>query len=491
MWKCQEKNEEKTQEEKIMIEYVERFLNAMRPAFSRQATFVWFVVAFVGFVVRTDNFGVSSIVRALWLEPSYYPCLLHFFHSNAWNVEGLMRCWWYWLIEENIAFTVGERIVLIADHTKIPKDGRCMPAVVTLRQDSETSSKPGFFRGHHWGCIGLMVNAGRKFFSVPLLAGIHQGLEVFEKSDFPGESMISRIINMAELITQTINKKAYLVLDAFFATGTTFNSVTQSPDEKSPPIHILTRAKRNIVAYRKPRKKKKRLRGRPRIYGTKLKLFELFGSWNHKFKQVETEVYNGRETVRYLTLNLIWKPTKGFLRFFLIETSRGRIILMTSDLQLEPLTAIKLYCRRVAIETFFDTLKNIMGGMAYHFWSMYLKPQSRRPVKSEKCKQGWFSSAPEKTRNTFDAIEKFVNIQLLVVGVLQLLACKFPLQVWNKARCWLRTFTSEIPSEFVTRTALTSIFRNNLFSFGKDWITGLIIQKQNPSDNTMLHRKTG
>lgn len=468
-----------------MIKYVEDFLKAMRPAFSRKATFVWFVIVFVGFVVRSDNFGVSSIVRALWLGPLCYPCLLHFFHSKAWSLEELMRYWWYWLIRENMAFTVKDRIVLLADHTKTPKDGRRMPAVVTLHQDSETSSKPGFFRGHHWGCIGLLANAGSKFSSIPLLARIHQGLEL---SDSSGESLISRIVNMAVTITQTIGKRGYLVLDAFFATGTTFLAVRHLLNNDPATIHVLIRAKKNVVAYKIPPLKNKPSRGRPRKYGKKLKLYELFDLWSNKFKEAKVNIYDGREKVRFLTLDLLWKPVGGLIRFSLIESSRGRIILMTCDLQMNPLTAIQLYCRRVTIETLFDTLKNTMGGMAYHFWSKYLKPSSRRPLKNEKDKQKQVSSKPEKTKNTLDAIEKFVNIQLLTVGVLQLLACHFPLQIWHKSRCWLRTISSNIPSEFVTRTALSIALRTNLFTLHKNWITHLILDKQFTPDNTTIYK---
>ena len=41
-----------------MVEYLQNLLQALRPAFSRRATFAWFVVAFAGFVVRNDSFGV-------------------------------------------------------------------------------------------------------------------------------------------------------------------------------------------------------------------------------------------------------------------------------------------------------------------------------------------------------------------------------------------------------------------------------------------------
>jgi len=72
-----------------MFEELKRFLEFMKPAFSRRTTYCWFVLVFVGFILRTDNFGVSSIIRALTLAPENYTCLLHFFHSTAWDVEGI------------------------------------------------------------------------------------------------------------------------------------------------------------------------------------------------------------------------------------------------------------------------------------------------------------------------------------------------------------------------------------------------------------------
>ncbi len=144
---------------------------------TRQATFAWFVVVVLGLLMRSDPLGVSSIVQALGLAPHTYPCLLHFFHSTAWTVERLMAYWWQWQTQHPFAFRVGDRIVLVADHTKTPKDGRKMPAVTTLHQDSETSSQPGFFRGHNWGCVSQLMTDGKKYWATPLLAHIHQGLD--------------------------------------------------------------------------------------------------------------------------------------------------------------------------------------------------------------------------------------------------------------------------------------------------------------------------
>ena len=135
----------------------------------------------------------------------------------------------------------------------------------------------------------------------------------------------------------------------------------------------------------------------------------------------------------------------------------------------------------------FDTLKNTLGAMAYHFWSHYLSPASRRPKKNENQEQN--SSHPTQTRNTLAAIEKFVNVQLLVLGMLQLIAKQFPAEVKTKARCWLRTFSANTPSEFVTRTALVNVIKNNLHGFAKDLIRQLIRQKQKTRKNKGVDKK--
>ena len=111
-------------------------LEFLRPAFSRRATFAWFVVVFAGIVLRGDTLGVSSIIRALSLPPGCYTSLLHFFHSTAWDASLLMSWWRGWVMSRNVAHIVNSRVVLIGDHTKTPKDGRRMPAVTTLHQDS-------------------------------------------------------------------------------------------------------------------------------------------------------------------------------------------------------------------------------------------------------------------------------------------------------------------------------------------------------------------
>ena len=50
-----------------------------RGCFNREITFHWFVVIVVGFMLRCDHAGITSIIRTLGLEPGGYEALVHFF----------------------------------------------------------------------------------------------------------------------------------------------------------------------------------------------------------------------------------------------------------------------------------------------------------------------------------------------------------------------------------------------------------------------------
>ena len=447
-----------------MMGYLEVMLRALRPAFTRQATFAWFVVAFAGVVTRQDVYGVSSIVRALSLAPVYYPALLHFFHSTAWTAERLYRHWEAWLIRQPVVDRVAGRIVLLGDHTKQPKDGRRMPGVTTLHQDSETSSKPSFFRGHHWGCLSLLGQAHGKRLALPLWAEIHP-----EESK---DSRATRLVHVAAAIGLRLGEKLFLVLDAFFAVGPVFLVAAAT----NGALHILTRAKKNVVAYRQPPPPRPHQKGRRRVYGRKLKLMKLFDARPADFLSAEAVVYQKKETVRYLVLDLIWKPVKGLVRFILIETSRGRLILMSSDLTLEPLLALSLYTARVRIESLFASVKNLLGGLAYHFWSKYLAPVSRRPKRGSHPAP--VSSRPDRTANTLAAIEKFMALHLIVLGTLQLLAATCADAVRRHAHCWLRTPSGPLPSDFISRTALANVLHDNIRTVTENPVTASIRRKQ-------------
>lgn len=100
-------------------------ISLLRPAFSRQATFLWFALCCVGLSVRSDHLGMTSIVRALSLRGSYYDNLLDCCHSPAIKLPALTSLWArivMSLFEDRVERVAG-RPVLIVDGKKTAKEG--------------------------------------------------------------------------------------------------------------------------------------------------------------------------------------------------------------------------------------------------------------------------------------------------------------------------------------------------------------------------------
>ncbi len=66
-----------------MIRRIDSLLTRFEGCFSRNAAFCWFVVIIMGFIVRLDHHGVTSVIRWLGLDPFCYTSLLGFCSGNV------------------------------------------------------------------------------------------------------------------------------------------------------------------------------------------------------------------------------------------------------------------------------------------------------------------------------------------------------------------------------------------------------------------------
>src|SRR4029450_5502455 len=376
----------------------------------------------------------------------------------AWCLDALVAHWSRLVLDQHAALIVAGRAVLLGDHTYVGKKARRMPGVVTLHQESETQRKPTYFRGHHWGVVGLVVGSLAHAFCLPLEARLHQGFAHVREDETDGaqrQTLAVRLIRMALQFAVRHDTPAILVLDAFFAIAPVFQLAASmwTLRLKQPYLHILTRAQKNYVAYAPAQPPAQRSVGRPRTYGAPIKLAEVFEMYKAQFSQASGEVYGHVETVSYLVLNLLWKPIKAPLRFVFAITSRGPIVLMCSDLSLDPLMAITLYCARVRIETMFAMLKSVLGAFAYRFWSKRLPRHSRKPKKNTTLKTPPKEHL-ETVQKTWQACERFVMLGCLTLGLLQLVALKFQHQVWEAFNMFLRTRSRALPSERIVKEVL-------------------------------------
>ena len=119
--------------------------------------------------MRTELLGVTSIVRALNLDPRCYNTLVDYFHSSAVKLDRLTALWTQLVLRLfPRPLRINGRLVLVGDGIKIPKCGRKMPAVKRLHQHSESNTKPEFIMGHSMQAVCILVHAASSFFAVPL-----------------------------------------------------------------------------------------------------------------------------------------------------------------------------------------------------------------------------------------------------------------------------------------------------------------------------------
>jgi hypothetical protein len=116
-------------------------VNQFRLACNRNRTFFWLVTILIGFTIKFDSIGVTSIARGVGLMPGYYTCLLNFFSSTEINIFTLRTLWINLVFNQFFGLTrINGRYLLVGDGIKIGKEGKKMPGVKLLHQESESKS---------------------------------------------------------------------------------------------------------------------------------------------------------------------------------------------------------------------------------------------------------------------------------------------------------------------------------------------------------------
>ncbi len=418
----------------------------LRPAFKRTRTFLWFALALAAMCVRSDLFGVTSLVRAVGLNGRCYDRLLDLFHSRSLALDALTRLWVRLALStlKPFLYTVQGRIVLVADGIKVAKTGRKMPAVKKLHQESDNNSKPEFIFGHSCQAVGMIVRAAAGFLAVPLACRIHEGV-VFSNRD--QRSLLDKLVILVELLA--VDLPFYLITDTYYAAGKIIRPLLNAGN------HLVAAVRSNAVAYEPvPAPADVPQRGRPRVYGKKVKLKTLFNE-EESFTSAPSPVYGEKNvTLRYRVIDLHWRPIGHLVRFVLvIHPSRGRKILLATDLSFSGLQIIELFGVRFKIEVAFKQAIYTLGTYAYHFWMRDMTPRPRRSGDQYLHRKP--AAYRDQVRRKIAAYHAHIQLGIIAQGLLQTLALRCTSTVWKRFGSWLRTIRPGVlPSEFVVAIAL-------------------------------------
>ena len=228
-------------------------IQSLRPAFTRLQTFLWFAAAVAGFTVRIEQLGVTSIVRALNLDPRRYNALCDYFHSSAVKLDQLTALWTSLvlrLLPQALRVTEGTPGGRRHQDPQVrPQDAGGQIAAPAMK----SNTKPNYITGHSLQAVSLLVHAASSVFAVPLAARIHEGL-VWSNRD--RRTLLDKMISLIGITD--VDQPFYLVADAYYGAQKIIVGLLKQNN------HLVTRVKSNAVAYTAYQHRGPRKRGAPR-----------------------------------------------------------------------------------------------------------------------------------------------------------------------------------------------------------------------------------
>jgi hypothetical protein len=341
----------------ILLQELEFFKDIV----ARRQTHNWLVAAVLGFIMMNDSIGcTSSMIRALGLGLLSYRGLLGFFASSAVDIDRFQQLILAWMKKsygDNVV-KIGGKYAFVLDAKKRAKEGKKMPLVKWLHQESSSNAKGEYIRGHCAECIGLLVKHASAVHCLIWAVNFIEGFKLHNRDNSTTKDRAATMV--AGYAVQMAN--ALLICDAWYAAkqilaSTVGNSLT-----------IVTRVAKNAVACYDPVSPKKRMRGAPRKYGEPTKLMELFATLIMSEATIERS--SGEKiNVSYWSIVLMWPAYGKKVLFVGTCNGIGKLILLCTDVNMNPVEVIQAYQYRSSIEATFWTSTQLFFNWTYRFWS--------------------------------------------------------------------------------------------------------------------------
>jgi hypothetical protein len=332
------------------------------------------------------------------------------------------------LLAEHLTLYNGKKVFLI-DGIKVAKEGRRMPGVKSLFQQSQNNSKPTYIFGHSCQAMHILASLEGYHLAVPLIMRIHEGL---------GNRRRSLVMRILDFIIALDIRNSYIVGDAYYWAGNLSGALRRRGN------HLISRVKSTAVAYTFPSNKKGV--GRPKKYGQKKKLKNFFKG--RGFTSVIVNLYGRNVNIEYKEKILICNNHQCPIKYVFTKYGKNKCIFASTDVELSALEIIELYAHRFKIEFSFKEFVHDFGGFCYRFWSRSVeKSRKKKIVKRDSL--------------TEHAYQLHLQLAVIAQGMGNILAVKFSKEVWRVHSSWMRTIRpGVIPSAAVVRMALREDFSN-------------------------------
>jgi hypothetical protein len=246
-----------------------------------------------------------------------------------------------------------------------------------------------------------------------------------------------------------------LALDRYFLTLSAVSTLEDTNEaqenvEKGHSIILVTKTRRNGIAFELPPKESQHKRGPKRKKGATVKLYDLFDEKEAEFEKATMFFYGRVQEVEYCYIDLLWGIGKYHqMRFVLVKHDDGRrSILVSSSDTLTPEQIIEAYSFRWKCEQGFKDAKHTVGTFSSHFWTPAMPRLDRFRRKGLPDPLAAVDDKDRQRRiiSNYEAFEKMAMVGNIAQGLLQLLALKAD-EIGYEPTKYLRTHSQQVMSE--------------------------------------------
>jgi hypothetical protein len=227
------------------------------------------------------------------------------------------------------------------------------------RNPTPTPDGKKFIYGHVWVTLSLIARHN-KFGTIglPLLAKMYVKAKDVKTTGLSFKSKTEQAVELSKWAyncCKHLGKRLWIVTDGGYTRASFLKPVIKTG------IVVVSRLRKDAVLYGEVKKTKKRKRGRPRKYGKRIKLDNVFKKPEGWFK-TEVFIYGNKQLKDVKVFKALYKPAGCLVQVVIVRESRDCLrAFLCTDLAASAAEILEAVADRYAIEQNFSDIKEIEG----------------------------------------------------------------------------------------------------------------------------------
>lgn len=337
------------------------------PTYNLFVNFIWCLL------VTEGRKTTRNIYRYCFFYKKNLTSWERFLSRYKWSISKVMKKLFSLLINTFPGqFLLYDAYTVAYDSSLIAKNSIKIPGIQKWRNHSGNADTGEYVIGHHWGILGLIGKFfGTRFLCFPLIfrlingkKNVCQWLCSDKGITTPMNFWHTAHASILQFTQWVGDLRVRVVADAYFSNEPFIKELIT----RDNPIHVVTRLKKNAVAYDDPQIPEVPKRGRPRKRGKKLTVLNLFKT--EPKVSLNVQLYGKNVTMEAVVKDLWILGLPQKVRVVVTKVGAKINAFISTDLSLTAEQIIEIYGSRFSIEIAIRDMKQNLGLEDYQHQSL-------------------------------------------------------------------------------------------------------------------------